>query len=100
MAQTTRLAELGQRRALLVSRSSEFRQELAQDFSSLESSCIWIDRGYSLMKSGRVLWPWVAGLAGFALASGKTGWLGKTQKLWSAVKIGKRVLSALRIMRA
>ena len=89
MAQPSEIIRLCERRRLLVARSSDLRSQFARDFSDLQSSTIWVERGYSWLRSGRALWPLLAGAAGFALAYRKGGWIGVAQKLVSAFQLAR-----------
>jgi len=81
---------------LLVARSNDLRSEFALSFSQVRSSTVWVERGYSWLRSGRPFWPWVAGAAGLVLAYRKGGLLGTTQKLVSAFQLASKVRSVVR----
>jgi hypothetical protein len=96
VAQPPELAPIVERRRLLVARSSDLRSELARDLGEVRSSTVWVERGYSWLRSGRALLPLVAGAAGLILAYRKGGLLGTAQKLVSVFQLASKVGAVIR----
>ena len=99
MARFQQLGDLAARRRLLVAQSSQLREQLAEDLLTLKSSAQWAERGYSLVRSGRALLPWLAGLTGLVITRDSGGWLGKANKAWSWLRLAtkaRRLWTSLR----
>ncbi len=96
MAQPPELKGLLERRRQLVARSDELRSQLADDFGAVKTSAVWVERGYSWIRSGRAIWPLLAGAAGLALAFRKGGWLGAAEKMVSVFRFARRMTAVIR----
>jgi hypothetical protein len=91
VAQPSQLAQLAQRKSLLVARSAELRRDVALDLARLHSSTVWVDTGMTVLRSGKALWPLFAGTAGMFAGGNRQGWLGKAIKFASWIGVGKKV---------
>lgn len=92
MAAPSQLAQLLERRRLLVARSAELRQEFVQDLTALQSSTAWYEKGLSIVRSGRVILPIVAGVAGLAVGHRRQGMVGKALRVASWMRLGSRLV--------
>ena len=91
MAESLELEALAHKRRLLVLQNEVLRQQIAEDWTELESRTLWAERGLQIIKSGRVLWPILAGAAGLLLARSKGGLLSKGARVLSWWRVAKRI---------
>ncbi len=100
MSQTGELAALEERRRLLVAESGQLRRRMTEDFAQVRASGVWVERGWALFRTGRVVWPLAAGAAGLLLARKRTGWFGTLRKLSSWWRLGRTASSLWQSVRA
>ncbi len=89
MAQPKELAQLAERRRLLLAESERLRHRLAEETAELQVAAGWIERGVGFVQSLQAWWPLVAAGAGFFMARKRGGWLqlfGKAWSIWRVVK--------------
>jgi len=91
VAQPSQLAQLAERKRLLIARSAELRRDVALDLARLHSSTVWVDTGMAVLRSGKALWPLFVGTAGMFVGGNRQGWLGKAIKFASWIGLGKKV---------
>ena len=91
MAGSGEIAQLEERRRLLVAESDCLRQQFAGDLMRVQATAVWVDRGYSVFKSLRSYWPILATAAGFLMARKKGARLRLVGKLWAYWRILKKV---------
>ena len=77
---------------MLIDQSDRLRQELVAELEILESSAAWVEKGYTVARSIRSLWPILAGVAGLVVAKKGGSWLRKLGKAWSFFRIARNVL--------
>jgi hypothetical protein len=99
LAESLELETLAHKRRLLVLQNEVLRQNIAQDWSELESRTAWMERGFQVLKSGRVLWPILAGAAGLLLARGKGGLLSKGARVLSWLRVARRISGVFQTLR-
>ena len=91
MAELSQIAQLEERRRRLLVESESYRQQIAREVEALRSAAAWADRGYSMARSVRSLWPALTLLGGI-FAARKGGFLLRTLgKGWSLWQLGKRL---------
>lgn len=100
MAQTGDLVRLAQRRRALVEQSTTLREQVALDFAAVNASVSWVETGYSMVRSGWVLWPLLAGLAGLLVARKSGGWLSRAGRLLSWWRLAKKLRSLFALFSA
>ena len=100
MAESLELETLAHKRRLLVLQNDVLRHQIAEDWNELESRTVWVERGYQVLKSGRVLWPILAGAAGLLLARSKGGLLSKGARVLSWLRVVKRISGVFQSLRS
>jgi hypothetical protein len=94
--QPTEIAQIMERRRLLVAESGRLRDRLAGDVTNLASTMEWAERGYSAIHSLRSVWPMVLVGAGFLFSQKRGGWLGSLGRIWSFWKIARKAFTIFR----
>jgi hypothetical protein len=92
MAQPAELAQVLERRQVLLAESARLRQQAFDQVSNLQRACSWVDTGYAVLRSLRSWWPVAAGAAGLFIGRGQGGFLKKTAKLWSFWRLARQGL--------
>jgi len=94
VAQPSEIAQLAERRRLLVAESARLRLCIDAELANLVPTLNWVERGLSIARGTRTYWPLIAGAAGFLATRKKGGWVRSLGKLWSVWRLARKLMGS------
>jgi len=91
MADLAEIEDLAERRRRLLGESETLRRQIAGDLANVRPAAAWVETGYVAFRSLRALSPLVALVGGFFVARKGTGLFQIARKLWSGLRLGRKL---------
>ena len=97
MAQLSQIAQLAERRRLLVAESDWRRRQISAEAANLHTSIVWIERASSLAGAVGVVWLLLAPLARMLIVRKRSSsWFRILRRGWAGWKLGKKLAALWR----